>query len=345
MQSWEKFLASIDWPGETGDSPDWQAVESALGLTLPSDYKAIVEALPDGVFRADFRLIRPDGDDYLGYSRYRLEDMRQWRTSEPERFPYPIYPEEEGVLPVAQGAGNAFIFWQVVEPPTTWRLIVTDEEFTHWSEFDGGLVDFLVELSDAPSDQPKFVSQASRVAKANVSNSTSIWNRFPLRNGPPSDTLDELAQDFVPVRVEEHDWTGLRLPRDYVTFIDRFGPGRLADIEITSPFGPGRWSMGVLNERPVPAGSELTLGSRAGGLILWGTTPDGWSCGWGVDSDDPDMWGVVLVEPDFTQFEYPDVHSFSSFLLKYTSPDEVYFFLGRNSCDRLRKWKPADERW
>ncbi len=247
------------------------------------------------------------------------------------------------MLPVARGAGNAFIFWRVVGPAATWRLIVTDEEFTQWSEFDGGLLDLLHQVTSVHSDSPKFVSMDSLDIAARAAVPASLWDQYPLQYGPPRDVLDELTEDFAPTGANKHDWTGLQLPSDYRRFIDRFGPGRVADIEIVSPFAPGRWSMAALNDRPVPTDSKLVLGDHIGGLILWGSTPDGWFCAWAVSSNDPDLWGVVIVSPDFIQFEYPGTESFSSLLLEYTSTAVMYSFLGREPFDRSRTWQTASE--
>src|SRR5690349_8113259 len=85
---------------------DWAAIEASLGLSLPTDYKKLVESFPDGRFQGAIRLNRPGDYDnpateYLGFYANKLGDMRSAREFGDGDFPYPIFPEQGGLLPWA----------------------------------------------------------------------------------------------------------------------------------------------------------------------------------------------------------------------------------------------------
>jgi len=46
-------------PADLNASYDWPAIERAIGVPLPGDYKLLVELLPDGWWRGFVRPLRP----------------------------------------------------------------------------------------------------------------------------------------------------------------------------------------------------------------------------------------------------------------------------------------------
>lgn len=133
------------------------------------------------------------------------------------------------------------------------------------------------------------------------------------------------------------DWAkdilGIALPRDYVDFIDMFGPGRLADVNIVEPPKVAELSF-IKSAKPESVSPpSMTLPPfypESGGLVPWGYTDDGWVCYWAPTDVDPNDWGVVVSSPDMLMFKYHHTLSFSSFLLDYGKPDSsLRMFPGR----------------
>src|SRR5690242_15491951 len=84
---------------------NWAAVEASLGgLSLPGDYKRLADNLPKGRFKDLIGLVLPGNtghpeNDYLGQYRHALDDLRESREDGDGDFPYPLFPDEGGLLP------------------------------------------------------------------------------------------------------------------------------------------------------------------------------------------------------------------------------------------------------
>lgn len=77
---------------------------------------------------------------------------------------------------------------------------------------------------------------------------------------------------------------------------------------------------------------------RPHGLIAWGATVDGWTCGWAPVGRDANHWGVVVADPDMAleAVTYFKDMSFTSFLRRYGDTNlQTGLFIGR------RPWKGA----
>src|SRR5688572_2802386 len=85
---------------------DWAAVETALGLVLPRDYKDMISRYGTGWFHDITPLTpfdsRPEGwADLVTAAGRLLDDYESFREEFPEVFPHPLYPEAGGLLPWA----------------------------------------------------------------------------------------------------------------------------------------------------------------------------------------------------------------------------------------------------
>ena len=150
MDDVEQLASLIGVPSGRRDARDWPVIEESLGLRLPTDYKELVERLPDGTFRGGLRVNRP-GDhrgapwDFLGFYAHRLDDLRTWRDGGHAAVPHPIFPEPGGLLPWASGARLEPICWLTTgDEPDGWPVTVTDAEFGTWRTFPGPAAQFLL---------------------------------------------------------------------------------------------------------------------------------------------------------------------------------------------------------
>lgn len=118
----------VGWTGSGYEGINWETVENSLGLPIPLDFKELIKRFPRGAFQGMLELSVPEdcgrGIELIGGLAIVLEDMRRWREDEPERFPYPLYPEEGGVvrggrdLMVRSSSG-----FHVIETPIGGRLL------------------------------------------------------------------------------------------------------------------------------------------------------------------------------------------------------------------------------
>lgn len=121
-------------PAEPADAVgDWTAVETALGLVLPADYKALVSQYGSGRFH-DVSLLtpfdrRPEGwADLVAAGERLLDDHESFREEFPEAFPYPLYPEPGGILPWAVDGNGVQLCWLTGGDADQWPVVVWSTE-------------------------------------------------------------------------------------------------------------------------------------------------------------------------------------------------------------------------
>lgn len=362
---------------------DWQAIEGAIGLQLPEDYKLLVDLLPDGWFRAFVRVLRPgkSSDGLIEFldsdTSNRLEDMRQRRADEQGVFPYPIYPEPGGLLPWGSAIRGALFFWLTgPADPGDWPVITASAEWDYWDRFDGMVCEFLVQVAagrydasgfaDGPITQVTDAAGAYHLAGRAVDLATRmpvfrpIVKRQPARptSGPRADfwlrRLLELGADRLPVNefaalrqligpdpsgVRQVDWAevqaqlGYGLPSDYRAFVDTYGPGTFGDLLIAAPGAGGKADLFALLEGKSAQVRGLArhewdtpIYPEPGGVISWGETTGGYTCGWAPTSTDPDQWSVVVIAPGaaLNSYTFRPGLSFSALLKEHKEHAEQH---------------------
>jgi hypothetical protein len=330
---------------------EWREVRSKLGIDLPADYKEIIETFPRGRFQGFIEVIRPDtseaGVEYPSYYLQRLEDMRQWRHDEPGRFPFPIFPESGGLLPWGITHRGDLFFWLTEHPdPDRWPVVLTDFDFSFWETLSRPVCELLSRVVvgdfdglpyelDLSAHRP-FFEPAESSALFVRSTRDDFWASKRISAGRPRSALPELeglidtdtsAQETHPVNWADVEAAiGVRLPSDYIGFIERYGPGRFIDIDIAGAGSSSPNSLDILRlisrmrEKASTSSTrdrDVPIFPEAGGLIPWGTTDDGRTCCWAVTDGDPNLWGIVVAQSDLNDFEYTWELSFSAFLVKY----------------------------
>ncbi len=120
-------------PAEAVDGRgDWEAVESALGTALPEDFKSLVESYGSGDFCSFVFLHTPFGDGELVSIALGLRDgHHDYRSGQPENYPYPLHPEPGGLLPWGGTTSGDLLCWLTHGPPHTWPVVVWDANRTY----------------------------------------------------------------------------------------------------------------------------------------------------------------------------------------------------------------------
>jgi hypothetical protein len=121
---------------------DWVEVERKLGRQLPTDYKEFATRFGPGHFEDGYLWVAvPQGEgrrlnffESLDVNIGVLRDVR----SRGEAIPYPLYPENGGVIPWASTVDGDVFFWVTeYDDPNRWPVVLNEVRTTHWIELDG----------------------------------------------------------------------------------------------------------------------------------------------------------------------------------------------------------------
>jgi hypothetical protein len=158
-------------PPSGGPTADWASVEAGVRTALPSDYKRYVDAYGFGRIDRFLWVFHPTtanrhfrlGDEISG----QLDALRQVRD-EGERIPYPLFPEDGGILPWGRTDNGDVCYWlRRGSDPDRWIVAVNESRGPDWDEFEGSMTEFLVAVlarrytcfvfpDSFPSDDPAF---------------------------------------------------------------------------------------------------------------------------------------------------------------------------------------------
>lgn len=172
-------MASLDElrriaPPPEGAPPtvDWPAARAALGVELPSDYVALVDAWGAGSFDGFLWLFAP-GHPNVNLDLVRQAEEQTWALRElaeaGEEIPYQPSIAHGGLLPWGLTDNGDVCYWVLgtPEPLAPVSVAVNESRGPEWHRFDGDLTDFLVGFltgrervsvfpADVPSARPGF---------------------------------------------------------------------------------------------------------------------------------------------------------------------------------------------
>lgn len=115
---------------EPGNPEAFTAVEARLGFALPADYKSLIHAYGTGSWMGFLWVLNP-----FAHSRFlnlfeqtqrQLDAERTIRANWPTQVPFPIYPEQGGLLPWAMTDNGDRLYWLTEGQPETWATIVCE---------------------------------------------------------------------------------------------------------------------------------------------------------------------------------------------------------------------------
>ncbi|MGW7102393.1 SMI1/KNR4 family protein [Streptomyces sp. NPDC054838] len=126
-------------------SGDWQQIEAALGLELPADFKSLIGYYGLGQFADFVTPLTPFGPrNLLVQSAQRLlENERSFRKANPEKCPYPYYPEPGGLLEWAGTDNGDRLCWLTDGHPDTWTVVAWNPRGWYYDAHDVSAVSFL----------------------------------------------------------------------------------------------------------------------------------------------------------------------------------------------------------
>jgi hypothetical protein len=132
MVSLLQFFPPPAHPQETGTPKTWEKLEARLGIALPSDYKALIDAFGTGTFADFITVFNPFAQNESLNLLYALDTLHQANQktriiSDPiwsALRPFELYPAPQGLLPWGCTANlGEYFFWQIQGPPQSWETI------------------------------------------------------------------------------------------------------------------------------------------------------------------------------------------------------------------------------
>jgi len=146
---WRQVVTSAD---ENAEAPvDWDAFETSIGLRLPADYKAYIDAYGVGFVNELFRVRHPttaQGAFNL------LLPPEEWDGQDEEEFlethltvpPLPLGIGRNLLMLCADGDG-VLLYWDTrADDPDSWTVVLGDDDGDSWTPFDLTMVEFLLAL-------------------------------------------------------------------------------------------------------------------------------------------------------------------------------------------------------
>jgi hypothetical protein len=185
----------LNWNG-AGVHVDWHALESMVGLALPSDYKRFVEAFPPAVFQTYLNVIQPFPDYPLEFYLRELDNLLgQVQEVLDDMVPPPqfrLYPDRGGLYPWGWIGFDYIFYWDTTdEDPDRWSIVICRPEFTGFFAFDGSMSECVTEFVLGGSRLPQFAY---------------------VHEAQPSPVIHALGPNFAPRRDAPYHWKVLRAP-------------------------------------------------------------------------------------------------------------------------------------
>lgn len=255
----------VSWQRAFRTFQGWQAVEQALAVRLPDDYKRFMATFPSGKFRGLVGVNNPIESEPAWVSFHweffdTLDRAKGWRDYEPERVPYPIFPEPGGVIPWGDTDENHEFFWLPrSENPDEWSVVFSTADFERWGEYHGTMSEFVLGLvsGDFRTDLIQFsagvtgplfeatgVEFAADVPQRELAtspnpdywDSSSLMRELSQEDHVRSVDVVSYLQGAGNARqidwVEVEDRLSVVLPTDYKQFVESVGAGELLGIRI-----------------------------------------------------------------------------------------------------------------
>ena len=117
-----------DSPTEPGAVADWKRVEAELGVKLPDDYKGLIGRYGSGCFGEFLYPLNPFSQNRAGHLLHRgraiLAAERASGMSREQGMPFPLHPDEGGLLPWAVTDNGDTLFWYTHPACASWPVVV-----------------------------------------------------------------------------------------------------------------------------------------------------------------------------------------------------------------------------
>lgn len=139
-------------PDGVAPRTDWSAIQEALGIELPTDYRQLVDEYGGGDIDDYFYLLEPHCRnpyyDLLEIGAERTEAL-QYLWDRGEERPEELAAETGAhVFPWATTDNGEALYWLMIPGvrPDDWVVMVNEARGPRWERFDVGCLEFLVNI-------------------------------------------------------------------------------------------------------------------------------------------------------------------------------------------------------
>jgi hypothetical protein len=134
-------------PADVRDLDEWRSTEEKLGLMLPGDYRDFIFTYGTGLFARFFRVYNPFATGPMAlFSSVQetCEWRRQTKKDFPDRVPYPIYPERQGILPWGNDENGHDYYWFTKGAPDDWTVLSDNVRGSGFAEHECSMTEYLL---------------------------------------------------------------------------------------------------------------------------------------------------------------------------------------------------------
>jgi hypothetical protein len=162
----ETLRALVGWSGSGGGPVNWTGVEQAIGLSLPTDYRAFVEIFPIGQFQTFLTVLQPNPPDPPERFAQRVTQLTEQVRSQAiylESFPHDFYPVPGGLLPWGWVGRDWLLCWRTVgEDPDRWPTVIATTHLDIHHVFAGTMTAAVLDIVAGGPDLADlhYISQA-----------------------------------------------------------------------------------------------------------------------------------------------------------------------------------------
>lgn len=149
VENLHSILSPPFMPKNTGDLEGWHHVERGIGTVLPQDYKDYIATYGEGSIANFIQPFNPfsnnSGSNFelqLHEHLASLREVREWG----EHMPYPLYPEQGGLLPWGGTANGDTLFWVTSGQPDTWPVVINGVRSPDFEIYRETMTEFLYKL-------------------------------------------------------------------------------------------------------------------------------------------------------------------------------------------------------
>lgn len=131
-------------PVDAGASDQWTEVEAVFGVTLPNDYKRLINTYGAGTFCDQVCIISPfpvlrNLKDFQAILRSYTHTQKRL----PQYCPFTIFPNPGGLLPIGTDLSGGTLYWLTQGQPDEWPLVLYDDDNRQHETYKMTLTTFL----------------------------------------------------------------------------------------------------------------------------------------------------------------------------------------------------------
>jgi hypothetical protein len=135
---------------ECSSAREWPKIESAIGITLPNDYKGYINTFGTGCIGGFLWVFNPfsqnENLNLLKQIQKQLDILSVLKNELGKECPYPLFPESGGLLPWGITDNGNVLFWRTIGSADDWNVVIGEGRGPEYEEFADTVTNFLRKL-------------------------------------------------------------------------------------------------------------------------------------------------------------------------------------------------------